>query len=424
MNRSEPPPRRSQALVAGAGLSGLSCAALLVERGVDVHVIEADDDVGGRIRTDAVDGFKLDRGFQVLLTAYDELGAHLDVDDLDLRAFRAGSMVWTGSRLETLGDPYRNPSDVISTLGARVGSVGDKMRIAALRRRLLATDPEECFTGPDRSTQEELEALGFSAAFIDAFFRPFLGGVFLDRDLETSAKLFRYYFRCFAAGDAAVPAQGMQRLPERLAAPLAGRISCRVRARDVSPTSVTLDDGSVLTARHVVLAADGVEGASLTGREPPATKAAVTSYWVSTEAPVSSPLLVLDGVGTGPVNHLAVMSSVSEAYAPDGTHLISASGIGEAAMDPRRFEAETLQQMERWFGEEARRWTLLRTYRIPHALPRHPAGSMDRGPRPARRPDGLFVAGDHTEFGSIQGALRSGRRAAEAILADTLVRSA
>lgn len=182
-------PRRTEVLVIGAGVAGLSCAARLQRRGHRVHVLEASDDVGGRIRTDEVDGFKLDRGFQVILTAYRELHDLIDLSVLDLRSFEPGSMVWTGSRLETLGDPYRSPASILESVRASVGSVGDKMKFARLRSRLLDQDPEECFRGSDRSTLEELERLGFSEGFIDAFFRPFLGGLFLGRELETSARL-------------------------------------------------------------------------------------------------------------------------------------------------------------------------------------------------------------------------------------------
>lgn len=414
-------PSSADVLVVGAGLAGLSAARTLARTGVDVRVIDASDSVGGRIRTDEMDGFRLDRGFQVVLTAYEELQAQVDLSRLDLATFQAGSVIWTGKRFETLGDPYRNPSAAISTLGAQVGSISDKMKVAALRRRLLAKTPAECFEGPDRSTQDELEALGFSADFIDSFFRPFLGGVFLERELDTSAHLFRYYFRCFAAGDAAVPAKGMQRLPELLAEELDGRITLNARARAVGETGVTMDDGTPVAARQVVMAVDGQAGAALLGREAPEFKRTVTSYFASSTAPKTDPMLILDGEGSGPANHVAVMSSVSPSYAPEGKHLISVSGVGEVATDPDAFRVAAPAQLRRWFGDDVQRWTHLRTYSIPHALPRHPAASL-REPEPTLgRGEGIVVAGDYTDFGSIQGALRSGRRAAEVILRQQVV---
>ena len=418
-----PLPDAPHTLVVGAGLAGLSCARLLSERGVDVHVVDASDHVGGRIRTDVLDGFRLDRGFQVLLTAYEELQEQVDLDALDLRSFRPGSMVWTGERLETLGDPYRNPSSAISTLAAGVGSMSDKMKVASLRHRLVGRPASACFEGPDRSTRDELDRLGFSSDFVETFFRPFLGGVFLERELDTSSHLFRYYFRCFAEGDAAVPAQGMQRLPELLAGPLAGRISVGTRVRAVSPGSVVLDDGTTLTAQEVVVAVDGPSAATLLDMPAPETKSTITSYFAASEPPVREAVLVLDGEGAGPANHVAVISQVSGAYAPDGAHLVSVSGVDGVEGDPEAFRRQAVAQLRRWFGPSVDGWSHLKSFVIPHALPRHPAGSLDLD-RDARRPDGLVVAGDHTRFGSIQGALRSGRRAAEAITRARLARSA
>jgi len=409
-------PGRADVLVIGAGLSGLACAGLLRRAGVDVHVVDASDTVGGRVRTDEVDGFLLDRGFQVLLTAYEEVQAQVDLARLDVRAFRPGSLVWNGQALQTMGDPFRDPASALASMGAKVGSLGDKMKVASLRRDLLAKSPGACFEGPERSTQEELEALGFSAAFIDTFFRPFLGGVFLERSLETSASLFRYYFRCFAAGDAVLPARGMQRLPELMAEPLGGRITLGATVTEARAGSVVLDDGTTVEAKEVVVATDGATAAKLLGGVVPDFKATVTSYFAAPQAPVGEPLLVLDGEGTGPVNHVAVMSNVAPEYAPTGMHLVSASGVDAAAEDADAFVAAAPAQLRRWFGPSVDGWEHLRTYRIVDALPRHPAGSL--GQRSGgRRSEGLVVAGDCAEFGSIQGALLSGRRAAEAVLA-------
>ncbi len=417
MSTATQTPREADVLVVGAGLSGLSCAVLLERQGIDVRVLEASDGVGGRIRTDQVDGFLLDRGFQVLLTAYSEVQDQVDVPRLDLQAFKPGSLVWNGEGLQKMTDPWRNPGGALSAAAARVGSLSDKLKVANLRRRLVGQAPDDCFVGPERSTQAELEALGFSGTFIDTFFRPFLGGVFLERALSTSASLFRYYFRCFSVGDATLPARGMQRLPELLAMPLEDRISLECRVVSVAPDGVTCADGTHVSARQVVVAADGAAAASLLGTEPPEFKATVTSYFAAPVAPTEEPMLILDGEGTGPANHVAVVSRVAPQYAPAGAELVSVSGVDEAADDPDAFLGAAPGQLRRWFGASVDDWEHLRTYRIAHALPRHPAGSLgDRRASPVRE-DGIVVAGDYTEFGAIQGALRSGRRAAEAVLA-------
>lgn len=412
---SDPRPERHQVLVVGAGLAGLACARILAGEGLDVRLLERSDAVGGRLRTDEVDGFLLDRGFQVLPLAYEELRRQIDVDRLDLRFFDPGSLVHTGSALHRMVDPFRAPLAALSSVRAPVGSLADKLRVALLRFRLMATDPDRTFEGPERSTLQELRALGFSEPFIDGFFRPFLGGVFLERELATSAALFRYYFRCFAADRVGVPARGMQRLPELLAEPLAGRITVNARVTAVRRDGVTLSGGSELSADHVVLAVDGPASAAFLGEATPPQKAAITLWMAAPEPPVGAPLLVLNGSGSGPVNHLAVMSEVSPDYAPPGGHLVAASAGDGAAADPVAFEAGARRQLESWFGPGVRQWRTLRTDRIPHALPRHPPGSLRSDPRPRHR-SGIILAGDHTAFGSIQGALLSGRRAAETVL--------
>jgi phytoene dehydrogenase-like protein len=259
-------------------------------------------------------------------------------------------------------------------------------------------------------------AEGFTPDFIDTFFRPFLGGVFLERGLETTAGLFRYYFRCFAAGDVAVPAGGMQRLPELLASTLRSRITLDTPVTEVSANGVTTGDGRQVKAKRVVVAVDGAAAHDLLDTPSPEFKAAVTSYFAAEQAPTGERFLILDGEGSGPANHVVVMSNVAPTYAPAGAHLISVSGVDEAANDPDSFRDQVPSQLRRWFGDSADAWRHLRTYRIPHALPRHPAGSLTHRGAPERRADGLIVAGDYSEFGAIQGALRSGRRAAEEVL--------
>ncbi|NNF25905.1 MAG: amine oxidase [Gemmatimonadetes bacterium] len=319
--------------------------------------------------------------------------------------------------MERLSDPFRDPAGALASLKARVGSLSDKLKVAKLRRDVLAQEPDMSFRGGDRTTLAELQGLGFSPGFIDGFFRPFLGGVFLERALETSSLLFRYYFRCFSAGDATLPARGMQRLPELLAAPLEDRITLESPATAVSAKDVSLGGGATINADFVVVAVDGRSAATLFPDVPEVKfKSTVTSYFASEHLPLSGRRLILDGEGEGPANHVAVVSEVAPEYAPSGAHLISVSGVGAHARDEDGFRAGVRDQLARWFGPSVASWHHLKTYRIPDALPVHEPGSLTGRPGAGQRPDGVFVAGDYVEFGAIQGALRSGRKVAEAIL--------
>lgn len=406
-------------VIIGAGLSGLTCAKILTERGLHVRVVERDDDVGGRVRTDLVEGFTLDRGFQILLTGYPELRRHLDLAQLDLRPFDPGARVFTGRAFETIADPLRAPTKLLSTLVARCASVADKLRILALRRAVSLGGPYEAFTRPAQPTRRRLERAGFSDAFLDAFFTPFLGGVFLEAELETSSRFFEFVFRMFSEGDAAVPARGMMEIPRQLAAALPrGTISLRTAASQVRPHEVILENGQTLTPRAVVVACEAPAAARLLPALQTAPGRGVTClYFDAHVAPCDAPVLHLEGRrGVGPVNNAHVASAVSEHVAPPGRSLISVTCLGSHG-DAAALRAGALEQLRGWFGDQVNRWRHLRTYDIPYALPAQPVGALEPPRRPVRVAEGLYVCGDHLDQASIDGAMVSGRRAAEAVLA-------
>ncbi len=403
-------------VVVGAGLSGLCCARELRAAGLDVLVLERSDAPGGRVRTDVVDGFQLDRGFQVLLTAYPEARRVLDYDRLGLRAFESGALIRRDGGFARLADPRRHPVRALEGLGAP-GNLLDKLRVVRLQRRLSRFSLNELLTAPQLTTAAALQQEGFSSDFVDAFFRPFLGGIFLDPALETSSRLFAFVFKLFAEGEAALPAAGMQAVPRQLAEGLPGDVvRCGVTVETAAPGEVVLAGGERLTARAVVVAADGPEAARLTGAlEAPAPRAVTTLHYAAERSPVGEPLLVLNGQNGGPVNDLCVPSDVAPSYAPPGAALVSVTVLGIPALSDGQLDAAVREQLRGWFGAQVRGWRLLRALRIPFALPAQPPATVSPVERPVRLRDGLFVCGDHRGTASIQGAMVSGRRAAAAV---------
>ena len=416
-------------IVVGAGLAGLACAVHLTAAGRSVLVLEASDGVGGRVRSDVVDGFILDRGFQVLLTAYPEARAMLDYRSLDLRSFRPGTLVQVGDKRVLLGDPFRDVRSIPASIAAPVGSPIDKARIGWLRVSSGRGTLEEMWARPETSTAERLRSLGFSNAMVERFLRPLFAGIQLDASLSTSSRMFDFVFRMLGSGDNAIPANGMGMIPAQLAARLpAGTVRLSSRVAAVSAGSVTLTDSAVLSAGAVVVATEGPQAARLLGGAvpEPGSNAVACLYFAADRAPFDGPLLLLNGNGSsladggGRINNVCVPSNVSPNYAPPGRHLVSASIIAArpSGMDRatwhQQLDVEGRAQLRRWFGPQVDGWTTLPTYEIAHAQPAQL--SLEPVERPVKVADGLYVCGDHCDQASIQGALVSGRRAAEAIL--------
>lgn len=315
--------------------------------------------------------------------------------------------------MHRVSDPWREPGALWDTLRAPVGSLADKVRIATLRAAARRGTMADLFARPESSTLGALRAHGFSERMIERFMRPWLGGVFLDEKLETSSRMLEFVFRMFAEGDTAVPAAGMQAIPEQLAAALKpGTVRLNARVAALESEAVRLASGERIEGRRVVVA---TEGAAEILREvaAPVWRAVTAVYFAAKASPLGEPTLMLNGTGRGRVNNVAVMSDVAPGYAPAGEALVSVSILGAAAQDDAALEACVRTELTEWFGASVKEWRALRIIRVRRALPvRWP---LDRRVPAAVRP-GVWVAGDYLNSASIQGAMESGAGVAEAIL--------
>ncbi len=408
----------SEVVIVGAGLAGLCCALRLQEAGVDFRLVEAAAEVGGRVRTESSGGFRFDCGFQVFLTSYPEARRVLDFGALDLRYFEPGSLVFRDGRFHRFVDPWRRPRSLLDGLFSPVGSAADKLRLARLRRRVSRARPERLLAAPETTTAAALAREGFGEAMVERFFRPFLGGVFLDPALETSSRKFEWVFRMFATGRAALPAGGMARIPEQLASRLpAERILLRAPVRAVKPGCVSLQDGRDLLCSQVVVATDpGTAARLIDGLPAPRFRSTVNLVYSLAEAPVRGPWLILNGRGRGLVNNLVFPSEVSELYAVRGTALASVTVLGNPALEDRSLDERVREELVEWFGMCVGDWRLERLFRLEEALPDQPVGSIGGSGRGPRLHDWLVVAGDWRGIASINGAMESGRLAADAVL--------
>ncbi|MFB8167093.1 FAD-dependent oxidoreductase [Kitasatospora purpeofusca] len=405
------PPEAAEVIVVGAGPAGLACALDLTAAGREVLVLEAADDVGGRMRTDVVRGFRLDRGFQVFNTAYPQVKRRLDLAALRLHPFTPGLLLADGRRSRLLVDPTRRPARALDLLGGRVlpprdlvalGLLGlcDAVLPAALLKRM-----------PETSTARALRRAGVSRRTVDGVLRPFLAGVFLEDRLETSSRMFHLVWRSMLRGSLCLPQQGIGAVPRQLAAGLPpGRLVCGAPVERLTAEGVVLADGARVRARTVVVATgSGAAARLLPGLEVPAARAVTTFYHAAPVRPLDGPVLVVDTDGA--VLNSVVLSEVVPGCSPDGRALVSTSVPGVAAD-----EGAVRRRAGELYGVDVSGWEPLAAYRIPAALPAAPAPLPLS--RTTRFAPGRYVCGDHRATASLQGALASGARAAREVSAD------
>jgi phytoene dehydrogenase-like protein len=420
-------------VVVGAGLAGLTCAKVLAQAGRDVLVLEASDGVGGRVRTDLREGFRLDRGFQVLFTAYPAAQRHLDLAALGLRSFQPGAFIAHKGKLFGITDPFRDRhlNRLAATLTNPLISLGDKVRVAVLREEVRRTTIERILHPPhaaDHTTLEVLVANGFAKkGFIDQFVRPFYGGIFLNRDLHTSARMFQFTFKMLAEGETVVPALGMGALAEQLVRHLpSGAVRTqspvsKILRRKGRVVGVQLATDEIVEADAVILAVEAPEAQRLSGIDLPAEArpvAATCLYFANSESLYEGPTIVLNVNPTATVNHVVQLTNIAPDYAPAGQHLLSVTVLGQPTADDATLAEQCRADLARIFPRaNLAHLRHLATYRIPMAQFDQPPGIFDELPGNTTATPGLLLAGEYTESSSIHGAMQSGEKAARALLA-------
>lgn len=402
-------------LIIGAGIAGLTCAANLYSKGVEVLIVEASDGVGGRVRTDVKNGFLLDRGFQILLTAYPEAQEILNFATLDLKAFQSGALIKATEGFETLSNPFANPNQIFQTVFSSVGSLADKLRILRLIWDTQNLD-EEIMTLPSESTLDFLGNYGFSEKFIHQFFMPFFGGVFLENELKTSASFFKYIFGKFYEGQAVIPSGGMQKIAEQIAQKLpANTIRLNSKVIQIDANKAILSNGTSIPFDKLVVATDSFQASKLLNRPAPSSYNSTTcTYFAASKSPLDKPMLALNPDRSGLIHNMCVPSDIAPQYAPEGKSLISISTQNAPKLSDSDWENTLRKELIGWFGEEARSWEFLKKYEIKESLNPFPAGSVYNPNFEVSKH--VYQCGDWTCYPSLNGAMLSGRKVAELIV--------
>lgn len=420
---STPPslPDSVDVAVVGAGLAGLICARALARAGRDVHLFEAGDAIGGRMRTITTqDGFRLDAGFHVLLTGYPSVQKEIDLARLRLRDFQAGCVVALDGRLHPLSEPQRGGS-MLEALRFPLGSLGDKSRLASLRARATAGRSSEL---PDRTAMDHLRALGFSSRFIDSLFVPFFGGVFADRSLSNSSRYFESILGSFMRAPVGIPADGIDAIPKQVAEsipPSAIHTNSPVATlrKDGARVSGVTTGETQIRASAVVLASGPAEAIRLGELPFPEYRSLGTTavYFAAPEPPTEEKRLFVRADPDGWTNQFAVLTNIAPSLAPPGQHLLMGSIVGVPEKHDGAISEYVRAEMAWWFPHaRTHLWRWLRSFKVPHSQWAFPPGMAQRLPKERTDTPGLFLAGDFTREPSVEGAIRSGLSAAEEVL--------
>ena len=404
--------------IIGAGISGLTAAVYLHKKGFKIHILEASDRAGGRIKTDLVNGFRLDHGFQVLLSEYPETKALLDYKKLSLKRFLPGATVlYDGGQFE-IADPFRRPSAIFQTIFAPVGSLKDKINTFFLKNKLLKKNLNSIFTQTEISTVEQLSVYGFSNKMIERFYKPFFSGIFLENNLSTSNRMFDFVMKMFSEGDAAIPELGMEEIPKQLVAMLPeNSITYNVKVSEIKKNTIICENGLRIETENIIIATEANSFAKNYITQNQTKSHQVTNVYFECEIPPTKKSVVVLNASKNKkwVNNMTVVSNISEKYAPEGKVLISVSYNGIPDIDDETLCLNMKNELSQWFGNQTLEWKKLKIYKINYALPNLEIIKNELNMKEIQINENLFICGDHLLNGSINAAMKSGRLLAELI---------
>lgn len=424
---------QSPIVIIGGGLAGLACAGILIRHNQPVRLFEASDRLGGRVRTDIVEGYRIDRGFQVVPEAYPALSEVIAVAEIGPCRFESGAIIWDGHTRHRLENPLQEPKHLLNRVRSHAVPLVDLARLAKLAAHCRMADWTTAAAASvtregSQSARELFEEYGFSDAFMTRFAQPFWGGISLDPTLSLSAGPVLFTLKMFTQGAAIVPTEGMQALPEAMALRHPDgmtRLNTTVERIVIEHGQATgvVAAGETVAASAVVVATEELAARTLTGFDAIPTEGigCTTVYLAGMREPGIGKTLLLNGSGFGGVNHIAPLSNVAPSYAPPGKHLIAAVLLDTPELrgrGPESLDQQARADVVRMLGHGIEDWEVIITVRTPFAQFRQSPGFVAHLPRNRTGIPGLYLAGEYTVDASINGAIQSGVNSAHAILRD------
>lgn len=404
------------AIIIGGGVSGLIAAKELEAYHLNTLLIDSEPQAGGRLKTDRLDGFQLDHGFQVLLSAYPMVKKHLDLSQLECEAFESGAYCFDTKKGFEVLDVKRNPAAYLKMAFSPIGSFGDKLKVAKLRREVLHKTEEEIYNEPDTSTLSFLQQYGFSDKIIDRFFKPFFGGIFLEHQLETSSRQFQYIFKMFAQGEALLPKKGIAAIAEQLKGQLQRtefRFNSKVKS--ILGQAVQLEDGTEFQAKQIIIAGD--PSAIMPQYQSDVSwNSTLQLYFSGPKGPLSRKKIGLSFSKDGLISNVACLSQVQPSYGNGQSELYQVSLREELKASEQEMVEKIKRELQLIVGNGLRDWKFLRSYHVRHSLPRLSNLAYERPFEESRLADGIYIAGDHLLNPSLNAAMLSGELAAKALI--------
>lgn len=403
--------------IIGAGISGLISAIELEKAGFSPTIIEKTNSVGGRVKSDLIEEYLLDYGFQVLLTQYPAARRYLDYDKLQLQKFAPGAVIFKNGQSYKIGDPLRDPSFLWSTMTAAVGSISDKLKILKLSNQVKRTDLDTIFQEEEKTTLQYLKDYGFSQKIIDHFFLPFFSGIFLEPHLDTSCRMFLFVYKMFSEGNASIPKAGMQAIPNQLQGQLQkSKFLFNTSVKSIDDGQIHLVDGLNLDADMILIATDPTNILKTNKPKPTQWHACTTLYFKAPSSTLQQAIIGLIADPNALVNNVHFPSDLQSQN--NSKALLSATVVKAHQLNEADLVKKVKAELATYCGIQDVEW--IKSYVIEKALPKVKELKYRAAKTDIHFGGNVFLCGDHLANGSLNAAMESGQQAAEMMLAHHL----